>query len=49
MRWKRVQTGSTYINGKSLIKIKRRSITSLEKRIRAPAKALTGSKNFSVP
>jgi hypothetical protein len=36
-----VQTGSSTINGKSLIKIKRLSITSLKKRVRARAKTLT--------
>ena len=44
-----VEACADRIDQQSLIKIKRRSITPLKKRIRAPAKALTVSKNFSMP
>jgi hypothetical protein len=41
--------GSGCTNGRSLTKIKSRSITSLKKRIRTLAKRLAASKNFSAP
>ena len=49
MRWKLVQTGSIGAKGKLLIKIKRRSNTSLRKQTWAAAKASTVSKTFLVP
>jgi hypothetical protein len=44
-----VQIGLTSTNGKSLVKIKCRSIISLKKRIRAAPKASIVSKSFLVP
>src|SRR6516162_3464165 len=49
MRSRHVRIGLTSTNGKSLVKIKCRSIISLKKRIRAAPKASIVSKSFLVP